>query len=218
MNYRILLFLERFILFTLCFPSFCSAQETDYSFLQKNHFKYHRFQVFSEFGYTPNLKMSDNSKRSYSYFSFLSYTYENRLNLHTKEDRFSVSASLPVKITIDILDADYPAPTVSPGLYVDANFGKNSTYNNVSLQGWAFGLGTDFEIRPIALDGLTAGIGIAPNLRVGYSSTVDYSHNQEAYYLIKIGIPSKLEPTDPELPKWANLRAGFYFNFPISTR
>ncbi len=206
-----------FLLFALQ-PSSSQAQNSDYSFMQKNYTKRHRAQVFSEAGYTPLLKLSNNTERSYNYFSFLSYTFESKLNLHSIEDRRSISASVPVEVSIEVLDGEYISIVAAPGVYIDYNIGKNATYNNVDLQGWQFSLGGDLEIRPVPFDDITAKPVFAPFFKFGYTTTADYAHKADVYYVVKIGIPSKSDPSVPETPEWRNLRAGFYFNIPITRR
>lgn len=207
----------------ILFVSFsCAAQQSEYSFMDKNYFNYHRVQITSEGGYSPAFK-GEIAKESYLYFTFAGYAFENRINVYNFRDQSSISLTVPIGFRINVSDeaGDGMMATPNTGIYVDFNYGKNSTYNNISDRGIQLSFGTDinytigaenYEYRNV-LNPLT----FSPMIRIGTESTYDFALRQDIHLLFKFGIPYKITNSDG-VSKWANLFGGLAFNFPATKR
>lgn len=130
--------------------------------------------------------------------------YEPRINLYDMSDKASISLSVPVDFSLglsvttpdDAVNTGFFA--VSTGFFLDANFGNHSTYNNVDMRGYAFGIGYRihkaplFGISDVSYDYQKFSTGLA--IRFQYKRDTRNDMNKVMYF--ETGIPQQFTYED----------------------
>jgi hypothetical protein len=115
--------------------------------------------VFAEAFYTPAIKdtsLQGSQSNPDTNFIFradnavtlIGVTYDARWNLYDYEDIGSVSVSVPVAFSLNFYEYEGMCTMVLP-VFLDANYGMHSTYNNIDSWGGHIGFGYQLVTGPM---------------------------------------------------------------------
>lgn len=121
--------------------------------------------------------------------------FEAKKRIKTFTDKASISVAAPLGFRLDseIQTGTALVPSLTTGLFADANFFKGSTYNNISKNGFSVGAGVRV-IKPFDVKDLDSPfIFMSPTVRIGFMKSRNLRNNANIAFGLDIGIPWRVE-------------------------
>ena len=146
-------------------------------------------------------EIRDRGEMSALVISLGGFGYEPRINLYDYSDKASVSLSVPFDFSLglsvttpnDQVNTGFFA--VATGFFVDANFGNHSTYNNVDMRGYSFGIG--YRIHKAPLFGISDVSYDFDRLSTGFAVRAQFKRDTRndvnKVFYVETGIPQQFK-------------------------